>query len=57
MSSLMTVHLASNFLSPNGYVVFTSDIESYKSFSKNPLESMAKKVEMQTALNLSIDRS
>ena len=54
---MLTVHLASHFLAPNGYVAFSG---SSKHFSvednKHLLESVCKKTVMQTGLNLSVGR-
>jgi hypothetical protein len=57
LSTIMTAHLASNFLSPNGYLALCGTEESFKhNASGEFLESVSKKVVMQTALNMSINR-
>mmetsp|Transcript_18002 Transcript_18002/g.30651 ORF Transcript_18002/g.30651 Transcript_18002/m.30651 type:complete len:137 (-) Transcript_18002:19-429(-) len=52
---MMAAHLASDFLSPTGYVLFTGSKEALHGNKKQPtLEYVAKATVMQQALNLGV---
>ena len=52
LSHLMAVHLASNFMSPNGYFLQASSKDSLDDPSRMPVQAMAKRATMQSCLNL-----
>ena len=53
---MLSVHLASKFLSPNGFLALSGSEAVMHGLNKTAaLENVAKSVVMQQALNLSID--